>query len=123
MQAVIAFETQLGHSVKDVSSEKCGWDITSQPPTANGKLLPARHIEVKGRSQDQTTFTVSRNEIIYALNQKDQFILAIVLVDGNNYQGPYYLQNPFNQEPEFGVASINYDLQGLLSQSINMHQT
>lgn len=115
MQAVMAVETQLGHSVKDVSSEKCGWDITAQPPSHNGKLVPARHIEVKGRGKDQTTITVSRNEIIYALNQKDQFILAIVLVDGDSYQGPYYLLNPFNQEPEFGVASVNYDLEELLS--------
>ncbi|MGR8997483.1 MAG: hypothetical protein ACU88J_00350 [Gammaproteobacteria bacterium] len=36
MQAVIDVETRLGHSVKDVSHEKCGWDITSQPPTTNG---------------------------------------------------------------------------------------
>jgi hypothetical protein len=33
IQAVIDVETRLGHSVKDVSKEKCGWDITSQPPT------------------------------------------------------------------------------------------
>jgi len=49
------------------------------------------------------------------LNQADKFILAIVLVDGVNHQGPYYLKNPFNQEPDFGVASINYDLKELLS--------
>lgn len=117
MQAVIDAETRLGHSVKDVSREKCGWDITSQPPSIEGKLAAARHIEVKGRAQGQTTVTVSRNEIIYGLNQANQFILAIVLVDGESYQGPYYLKNPFNQEPDFGVASINYDLEELLSQA------
>jgi len=117
MQAVIDVETGLGHSVKDVSHEKCGWDITSQPPTTNGKLAVARHIEVKGRALGQTTITVSRNEIIYGLNQANQFILAIVLVDGDSYQGPYYLKNPFNQEPDFGVASINYDLDELLSKA------
>lgn len=117
MQAVIDAETLLGHSIKDVSHEKCGWDITSQPPTIDGKLASARHIEVKGRAQGQTTITVSRNEIIYDLNQTNQFILAIVLVDGDSYQGPYYLKNPFNQEPDFGVASINYDLEELLSRA------
>ncbi len=71
MQAVIDAETRFGHSVKDVSKEKCGWDITSRPPTTNGKLAAARHIEVKGRAQGQTTITVSRNEIIYGLNQTD----------------------------------------------------
>ena len=117
MHPVIDVETRLGQSVKDVSHEKCGWDITSQPPTTNGKLAAARHIEVKGCVQGQTTITVSRNEIIYGLNQTNQFILAIVLVDGDSYQGPYYLLSPFNQEPDFGVASINYDLEKLLSRA------
>lgn len=72
-------------------------------------------LTVKGRAKGQSTITVSRNEIIYGLNQSEQFILAIVLVDGDNHEGPYYLKNPFNQEPEFGVASINYDLDDLLS--------
>lgn len=108
-------ETGLGHTVKDVSAEKCGWDITAQPPSMDGKLALARHIEVKGRAKGQSTITVSRNEIIYGLNQSEQFILAIVIVDGDSYEGPYYLKNPFNQEPEFGVASINYDLDDLLS--------
>jgi hypothetical protein len=80
-------------------------------------MAAARHIEVKGRAQGQTTITVSRNEIIYGLNQTNQFILAIVVVDGDSHQGPYYLLNPFNQEPDFGVASINYDLEELLSQA------
>ena len=117
MQAVINVETRLGHTVKDVSMEKCGWDITSQPPSVDGKLAQARHIEVKGRAKGQSTITVSRNEIIYGLNQTDQFILAIVIVDGDSHQGTYYLKNPFSQEPEFGVASINYDLEDLLSRA------
>ncbi|MCQ8103052.1 DUF3883 domain-containing protein [Methylomonas sp. SURF-2] len=90
MQAVINVETRLGHTIKDVSMEKCGWDITSQPPSADGKLAQARHIEVKGRAKGQSTITVSRNEIIYGLNQTDKFILAIVIVD--SHQGPYYLK-------------------------------
>jgi hypothetical protein len=40
-----------------------------------------------------------------------------VLVDGDSYQGPYYLRNPFKQEPDFGVARINYDLEELLSKA------
>lgn len=51
------------------------------------------------------------------MNQANQFILAIVLIDGDSYQGPYYLKKPFNQEPDFGVASINYDLEELLSRA------
>lgn len=115
MQAVIAKEQGFGNQVKDVASEKCGWDISSQPPVIDGKLPEVRHIEVKGRSKGQSTITVSRNEIIYALNQADKFILAIVIVDGKNHDGPYYIKSPFTQEPDFGVASINYELKDLLS--------
>jgi len=117
MQAVIAKETALGYDVKDVSSQKCGWDITSQPPSLNGKLQEPRHIEVKGRAKGQTTITVTRHEILYALNQVDKFILAIVIIDGEQYQPPYYIQNPFSQIPDFGVASINYHLEELLSKA------
>ncbi len=119
MNAVIATEQALGYSVKDVSAEKCGWDITSRPPVnADGSILPDRHIEVKGRSQGQTTITVSRNEIVYALNQADKFWLVVVIVDGETHQAPVYIPNPFRIEPDFGVASVNYDLSELLSKAV-----
>lgn len=117
MEAVMKAELALGHEVIDVSAEKCGWDITGRPPRVNGKLVEDRHIEVKGRAKGQTTITVSRNEILYGLNQADKFILAIVLVDGEEYEGPYYVGNPFTKEPDVGVASINYDLGELLKKA------
>ena len=80
------------------------------PSRRNGVVKDDRHIEVKGRSKGQTTITVSRNEIIYGLNQSEKFILAIVIVDGDSFEGPFYVKNPFTVEPDFGVASINYDL-------------
>ena len=118
MRAVMDVETGFGHDVKDVSAEKCGWDVTARPPKVDGKLLEDRHIEVKGRAKGQSTITVSRNEIIYGLNQSDKFILAIVIVDGEEHEGPYYIKEPFGQEPDFGVASINYDLSDLLSRAV-----
>ena len=118
MKAVMDVETGFGHDVKDVSAEKCGWDVTARPPRVDGKLLEDRHIEVKGRAKGQSTITVSRNEIIYGLNQSDKFILAIVIVDGEEHEGPYYIKEPFGQEPDFGVASINYDLSDLLSRAV-----
>ncbi|WP_462174547.1 helicase-related protein [Pseudoalteromonas gelatinilytica] len=119
MDAVTEVEKSFGFEVKDVAADKCGWDITSRPlPNADGSIKPDRHIEVKGRSKGQTTITVSRNEIIYGLNQADKFILAIVIVDGDSFEGPYYVKNPFTTEPDFGVASINYDLGDLLSKAV-----
>jgi hypothetical protein len=123
MEAVMAAEQDLGHEVIDVSAEKCGWDITARPPKQGGKLSEDRHIEVKGRAKGQSTVTVSRNEVLYGLNQEEKFLLAIVLVDGDQPEGPYYLRNPFRQEPDFGVASINYDLDELLSRAVPAAQT
>jgi len=119
MKAVEDAERAIGNHVKDVGAEKCGWDITGRPPQI-GEVLPLdRHIEVKGRSKGQTTITVSRNEILYALNQSDQFILAIVIVEGETFEGPFYVKRPFTQEPDTGVASINYDLKDLLARSMS----
>ncbi|PKG93147.1 helicase-related protein [Paraglaciecola sp. MB-3u-78] len=119
MNAVMQAEQAFGHCVTDVGAEKCGWDVTSRPPVnADGSIKPDRHIEVKGRSKGQSTITVSRNEIIYGLNQAEKFILAIVVVDADSHEGPYYVKNPFNVEPDFGVASINYDLSDLLSKAV-----
>jgi Domain of unknown function (DUF3883) len=88
------------------------------PPAANGKLPVARHIEVKGRTQGATTVTITRNEILYALNQADKFVLAIVLIgEADSVEGPFYLHRPFTAEPEAGVASINYALGDLLSRA------
>lgn len=115
MQAVMKAEQALGHEVFDVSAEKCGWDITARPPMQDGKIPADRHIEVKGRAKGADTVTVSRNEILYGLNQSDKFVLAIVLVDGDDFEGPHYIRDPFQHEPDFGVASINYMLNDLLS--------
>ncbi|WP_353207363.1 helicase-related protein [Sphingorhabdus sp.] len=117
MHAVMNAERALGHEVIDVSAQKCGWDVTSMPRAVDGKLPPSRHIEVKGRAKGNTTVTVTRNEVLYGLNQQDKFILAIVLVDGDQHEGPFYVRNPFTQEPDWAVTSINLDLDQLLERS------
>ena len=117
MRAVIDAERARGCEVTDVSAQKCGWDITSRPPETNGRQAPERHIEVKGRAKGQNTITVTRNEILYALNQAEKFRLAIVLVDGSIVDGPHYICNPFQSEPDWGVASVNYDLDELLARA------
>ncbi len=117
MEAVRKAEEAKGHHVIDVSAEKCGWDLTAIVPVADGKLPQARHIEVKGRAKGQSTITVTRNEILYGLNQADKFILAIVIVDGDDHEGPHYVRNPFTQEPDWAVTSINLDLASLLARA------
>jgi superfamily II DNA or RNA helicase len=118
MQAVIRAEEANGHRVVDVSAEQCGWDLTSHPPGLNGLQPDARHIEVKGRVKGAATITVTRNEILYAVNQGDKFVLAIVFVNpDDSTEGPFYLLNPFQREPDWGAASVNYTISELLKRA------
>ena len=112
MDAVMQYEKKLGHEPVDVSMEKYGWDILSR--TGKGEV---RFIEVKGRVKGAPTVTVTKNEILAGLNQPERFILAIVLIDGESIEGPYYLRKPFDQEPGFGVTSINFKLDALLEKA------
>lgn len=114
MEAVMQAEKTLGFAPHDVSSRKCGYDIESAI-TGEGRL---RFIEVKGRAKGATSVTVTKNEILTALNKPEDFILAIVEVDGATAT-PRYVRTPFRKEPDFGVTSVNYDLAELLAHADN----
>ncbi|HND56070.1 MAG TPA: DUF3883 domain-containing protein, partial [Pirellulaceae bacterium] len=115
MEAVTVHEEAKGNRVVDVSAAKCGWDLTSYPPPIGDRQPDPKHIEVKGRAAGADTLTITRNEIIYAVNQGDKFILAIVYVHPDDtVEGPYYLANPFQREPDWGAASVNYNIRDLL---------
>ncbi|MDD3472329.1 MAG: helicase-related protein [Syntrophaceae bacterium] len=118
MDAVMKAELARGHIPKDVSKEKIGWDITSH--IGNGEML---FIEVKGRQKDATTVTVSRNEVLTGLNKPENFILAIVKVDEQHVEGPYYVQHVFSQNLDFSVTSVNCDLNKLLDSAKLMAQS
>ena len=118
MDAVRRAEEARGCRVVDVSAAKCGWDLTSYPPAEHGRLPEPRHIEVKGRVRGASTVTVTRNEILYAFNQGEKFVLAIALVgDDDLVEGPHYVRNPFDHEPGWGVASVNYNIRDLLTRA------
>ena len=118
MNAVRHFEESLGCQVVDVSADKCGWDLSSHPPAVDHKQPDPRHIEVKGRIKGASTITVTRNEMLYAFNQGDKFVLAVVLVnEDDSHEGPYYIRRPFDREPGWGVSSINYNLSDLLQKA------
>ena len=118
MDAVRKAEESRGCRVVDVSAAKCGWDLTSYPPAADGRQPEPRHIEVKGRIKGASTVCVTRNEMLYAFNQGDKFVLAIALVDEDDrVDGPHYLRNPFDREPGWGVASINFNLADLVARA------
>jgi hypothetical protein len=112
MAAVMAAERALGFEPTDVSADNRGYDVESRI-TGTGKL---RFLEVKGRAVEADSVTITRNEIMTALNKPDDFILAIVSVDGEAAD-PRYVRQPFQREPDFAVTSVNYNLGGLLSRA------
>jgi superfamily II DNA or RNA helicase len=111
MAAVMATERSLGFEPRDVSADKCGYDVESRIP-GTGRL---RFIEVKGRVAGVPTITVTKNEILTALNKPDDFILAIVQVDGEVAREPVYLRKPFQNQPDFAVTSIDFRLADLFA--------
>jgi SNF2 family DNA or RNA helicase len=111
MKAVMDIETSLGFIPRDVSAAKVGYDVESAIPQekrgADGATL--RFIEVKGRARGADTVTVSKNEILTAFNKPDEYILAIVEVDGAATK-TVYLKKPFRERPDFAATSVNYDI-------------
>ncbi len=131
----MAIEKKLGHEPQDVSSLKCDYDIEFRIPET-GKL---RFIEVKGRIKEAETVTVTKNEILTALNKPNDYILALVEVPSSEEFGAgdawkvkersssyqvgddscivSYVRQPFQKEPDFGVTSVNYNLRELKQRS------
>ena len=72
--------------------------------------------QVKGRIAGARTVTITSGEIRTALNKPDDFILAIVEIDGE-IATPRYIRRPFQREPDFGVTSVNYAIGELLRQA------
>ncbi|MCY3797286.1 MAG: DUF3883 domain-containing protein [Chloroflexi bacterium] len=112
MQAVMDAEISLRNLPIDVSEQNLGYDIESQDK--DGDL---RFIEVKGRRADAPIVTLTKNELITALNCGDRYILALVLVQEEKAQESCYVRGyPFT-EPDPSIHSVNYDLRKLMEHS------
>jgi len=110
MKAVMDIETSLGFIPHDVSIEKLGYDVESFIPLEiRGNAAPLRFIEVKGRIKGADTVTVTKNEILRAFNKPDEYILAIVEVDGKQKK-VVYLKKPFKIHPDFAATSVTYNI-------------
>jgi superfamily II DNA or RNA helicase len=116
MKTVMDIERSLGFIPIDVSAAKVGYDVESQIPLdkRDSSSATLRFIEVKGRIAGSETVTVSKNEILTALNKPDEYILAIIEVDGVN-TSTVYLKKPFRGRPDFAATSVNYGIQELIS--------
>ena len=105
----MAAERALGFEPVGREFERLGYDIESRDP-ATGKL---RFIEVKGRAADADSITVTRNEVLTALNKPEDFILAIVRFGEDGREELRYVRQPFGREPDFGAVSVAYGLEEL----------
>ena len=92
-----------------------GFDLKAFTP--DGHLLL---IEVKGRIEGSPTVTVTRTEILTALNS-DRFVLALVEVskDGPQHDVVRYLRHPFTgtDDQYFDVTSVNFNWSSLWSRA------
>jgi superfamily II DNA or RNA helicase len=109
MNAVMAHEAAAGRRPEDVSRLNRGWDIESVEP--DGRL---RFIEVKGRRVGADTVCVTKNELHAALNKREQYYLAIVLVDGDRAVDLWMKPDPLHGDWSFAMTSQNLDLKLLL---------
>lgn len=112
MEAVVAAEKALGRIPIDRSAERgLGYDIESKHP-ADGHL---RFVEVKGRLAHADSVTLTRNEILCALNAPEAFRLAIVLVDNGVPGPPVYVTGFDFGQPGFGQTNATYALRQILA--------
>ena len=104
----------MGYQPVDVSADNVGYDIESTIPQdkrTNGSSL--RFIEVKGRARGSTPVTVTKNEILTARNKTDDYILAIVEIDGK-HPHVLYLKEMFHRDPDFAAHCVTYDIKDLI---------
>ncbi len=117
MAAVMRIERDLGYEPRDRSRENVGYDIESSAP-AGTSMEGLRFIEVKGRVAGADTVTVSRNEVLSALNNPERFLLALVEVtfDGDGAVAKTqttYLRKPFHNAIDSTANCVVFDIQDL----------
>ncbi len=114
VDAVLAAETAIGRTPREMRPNNKGYDIESQTP--GGDLL---FIEVKGRIDGADRVTVTRSEIGVGRNTPERFILALVTVpkpEDANKPDVRYLRRPFEGmgEPHFASVAETFDWNKLM---------
>ena len=116
MDAIMAIERELGYAPRDVSEQRgIGYDILSRVPDdmRDGDDPVIRMVEVKGRITGGDSVTLTKNEILCALNKPECWLLAIVEVEGHTTKTTY-LRRPALRAPSFAENSVNYDMGRLI---------
>jgi hypothetical protein len=95
VDAVLAIEKRLGHETEDMPHSHPGYDIRSTLHT--GETL---FVEVKGRIEGADAFVVTQNELRFAANVPEAYLLALVEVsaDGAEHDRVRYLVRPYGPD-------------------------
>ncbi|MDB2687467.1 helicase-related protein [Mariniblastus sp.] len=116
---VMEAERKRGHKPRDVSDENCSYDIESK----DGQSGRLRLLKVKGVIFGVETVPVTHNEIVTSVNSRENYSLVIVQIkEDDSVLDPVYVRDPFEREPDFNTASIDYKLIDLLKKGLPAHE-
>jgi superfamily II DNA or RNA helicase len=95
VDAVLGVETALQHDHEEMPRNHPGYDVRSTDD--DGAAL---FIEVKGRAAGADSFVVTQNELRFASNIPDHYLLALVEVspDGPSQDRVRYLRRPYGSD-------------------------
>jgi superfamily II DNA or RNA helicase len=112
---VMAAERKLGFTPRDIGNENRGYDVESRYPDGHAKAGKLRFIKVKSLVDDAESVTVTKNEILTALNKPEDYILALVFFGPDGKGKPRYLAKPFDQEPDFTTSNVTFRIKDLMA--------
>jgi superfamily II DNA or RNA helicase len=95
VDAVLAVEEQLGHKAVEMPHNHPGYDVRTTTTEGETSFL-----EVKGRIEGADTFVVTQNELRFAANVPDAYVLTLVEVsaDGAKHDRVRYLARPYGPD-------------------------
>ncbi|MEZ5142213.1 MAG: DUF3883 domain-containing protein [Acidimicrobiales bacterium] len=114
VDAVLHAERALGRDPEEMPHNNPGYDIRSLTP--DGHLV---FVEVKGRIAGAGTVTVTRNEILFALNAGPAHRLALVEVHPDGGEQVRYLTDAFTGmegRVHFAETAVTFDWHKLWNQ-------
>jgi len=95
VDAVLGIERRLCHEPVEMPHNNAGYDIRSTTPTGETLFL-----EVKGRIEGSDAFSVTQNELRFAANVPEAYVLALVEVstNGADQDRVHYLTRPYGPD-------------------------
>jgi len=107
VDAVLRVERRLGREPVEMPHNHPGYDVRSTTPT-NATLF----LEVKGRIEGADSFVVTQNELRFASNVPDAYVLALVEVsaEGADRDRVRYLARPYGPDVRLPFDTTNTTL-------------